>query len=771
MGLADLPRLYFNGFNFWSPSTFNNNDDYPTYDVPHVRLDWAWLRSQGVETTEQFWDWAIQPKQNQPNQDGRTETVPPAEWNYHGGNDSGFVAGDAPSIEDPAHFSKPVDGTKITGFSGRRGRYRSLGEGRRRGLGGLPVCFDVGGSPAKLVDVDPTAFWSSQLFADTFHVGSAAAGAGFGGPVAGRAHSRWIHLSRNYDTKRDFIITGPFGCMWQTALRKETLDWYGESPGRGPAHRLRQVLEEPDCIGLMVRFVSYETIYFQGRAFVDAHGQGTGGGQDSVSLGMEEMIRLYAAYRDARAAWDRGETTDRPPPPVNRAYSRTVGWIAPWRRGELVSMASGRTLLADDPSRPGQLHTVTPSAPGDLAAVPLGPAEVAVRTRKGRLDGISVDLGSAVPEVDAQTLALTGGLSANTGTGAKADFGTLRLSLAPALGPLGDPSTWTAVASLPYARYRKERYAETAGVVDLDVEELAEGVDLEALRSGRFVLSVAAGEGDNGATALVEAATTAQTDDRGVYVEEPDAPWGSGPTPTLTIQVRHLGGKPPPGTRLGIGQYLGIPGGASTWQRAVVGHPKRPAPGVEILPPAALHPAALPGGAGITVDVPFVDDGRPFAELTVGLRGLQPSMPILAFFPAAPGETPVAPGGLSSPSVTGAFYAVARTLPFHNERAVAFQRWLRSKPDIIEANERVFVDVFETFHLLYPVMSFIGDAMRFQGWRGRIMELTDPAAFDQAAYMPVMRNLSAGQRRILELWSSYLDGRPAAGRRLAQVGR
>ena len=41
MGLADLPRLYFNGFNFWSPSTFNNNDDYPTYDVPHLRLDWA----------------------------------------------------------------------------------------------------------------------------------------------------------------------------------------------------------------------------------------------------------------------------------------------------------------------------------------------------------------------------------------------------------------------------------------------------------------------------------------------------------------------------------------------------------------------------------------------------------------------------------------------------------------------------------------------------------------------------------------------------------
>jgi len=60
--------------------------------------------------------------------------------------------------------------------------------------------------------------------------------------------------------------------------------------------------------------------------------------------------------------------------------------------------------------------------------------------------------------------------------------------------------------------------------------------------------------------------------------------------------------------------------------------------------------------------------------------------------------------------------------------------------------------------LMDPAMRFLSAPLQFQAWRGRICAATDPAPFDAAAYVPVTRALSAGQRRMLELWNSYADG-------------
>ena len=103
-------------------------------------------------------------------------------------------------------------------------------------------------------------------------------------------------------------------------------------------------------------------------------------------------------------------------------------------------------------------------------------------------------------------------------------------------------------------------------------------------------------------------------------------------------------------------------------------------------------------------------------------------------------------------------------MPFDNLAAVDFDNWLKSKPDqthlpdVSLVNQRVFDEVFGLFYRLYPVMDFISNPMKFQEWRGKILDVTDPAIFKSARYMPVTRNLSAGNRKILEMWDDYLNG-------------
>jgi hypothetical protein len=157
------------------------------------------------------------------------------------------------------------------------------------------------------------------------------------------------------------------------------------------------------------------------------------------------------------------------------------------------------------------------------------------------------------------------------------------------------------------------------------------------------------------------------------------------------------------------------------------------------------------------VPVPYADDGNPFATVAVSVRAIRPGFPILVFDPLAPGTALASP----PPKVGGvctAFYSVVRVLPFHNEAAQDFHEWLKTGPTADLVTQRVFDEVFCTYFSMYPVMRFIRDPLQFQAWRGRILEATDPGLFNSAKYMPVTRSLSAGQRRMLELWDSYLNG-------------
>jgi hypothetical protein len=414
---------------------------------------------------------------------------------------------------------------------------------------------------------------------------------------------------------------------------------------------------------------------------------------------------------------------------VNRAYSNTVGWIAPWTTNDMRTAPVGRVLHAE-----GNVQPASPT----LEPLPIGPAllEYAVDPDDATLVGrVTIDLGSTIPELDS---ALT-----------KVDFGTIQLALAADDG--GEPKPF---AEIPYnGGYDKSAYKATAGVVDIPASRFLAPLSLADLE--RQLVVTFANPPAKTQIGLREAEYTAATDDRAVYLDEPGAPW-SPPERSVTVQVRYRGGKPPAGTRLQIGQYSPNPPGfgEGSWQLVSGTAAQSQTPFVEM-----DAGGNVVDGAYVTVAVPSDEDGRPYSTVTIVLSALRPGPPVLRFTPLGPAD-PVTepPGSVEFAALTQQFFANVRVLPFHNTMTAAFENWLRSGPSVDFVSQRVFDAVFRTFFLMYPTMRFIRDPLQFQAWRGPVCAVTDPAIFETAAYMPVTRSLSAGQRRMLELWNTYLDG-------------
>ena len=485
------------------------------------------------------------------------------------------------------------------------------------------------------------------------------------------------------------------------------------------AAQVIDALARPGVRGLMVRFVTYHTVYFQGPEFA----QGT-------KPDWKPIVKLYAEYAKALAKYERGGTGAAPPKPVNRAYSNTVGWIAPWTTNDMRSAATGRLLY--------NLSAVQP-VNSNFTPLPLGPAalEYAVEGNGStKVSRVALDLGSTIPEQDSTLV--------------KVDFGELQLALAPE-----GTTAATIFAKVPHAAgYDRAAYEAGAGVVDIPASRFVTQITEADLQRGIQVLFPPAAPGGSRQVGLDEAEYTAETDDRGVYVQEPGARW-SPPDPGVCIQVRRQGAKPPAGTQLRIAQYAPWTPGFNemNWKLVSATSGKLPAPF------AAMDAgAAVVDGGYVIVPVPTADDGLGYSAVTVKLSGLRPGPALLQLSAAPTFPKPAPPTDLSFPSLVAQMFANIRVLPFHNAMAEGYESWLLGGPSVDLATQRVWDAVFRTFALMYPAMRFIRDPLRFQAQRGRILAVTDPSLFERASYMPVTRPLSAGQRAMLEAWSKYLDG-------------
>lgn len=67
MSVLNFPRIYLNGFMYWNPPTFNNNDLLPLYDAVQMQMNWRFLNKYGINelnASETLMPWAITPQGN-----------------------------------------------------------------------------------------------------------------------------------------------------------------------------------------------------------------------------------------------------------------------------------------------------------------------------------------------------------------------------------------------------------------------------------------------------------------------------------------------------------------------------------------------------------------------------------------------------------------------------------------------------------------------------------------------------------------------------------
>jgi hypothetical protein len=292
----------------------------------------------------------------------------------------------------------------------------------------------------------------------------------------------------------------------------------------------------------MLRMVAYDTRYFNGPYF---------GAQGANQFpAMLKIRNLYVQYFNDLELYRKGLLQDPPPPPCNRAYSRLVGWLGVWDHGDLETIPGGRMLLpAIIPNQQPGLPMPQPLQPqavvGSGSGYPFGPATV---ERDADFTRITVDLCSTIPELDS--------------TGRIAPFGPIELGIEV------EGTYQHLVTVVPDSGAFEADYRRTAGLIDIASTALApvDGQPLTASQydSNPLVLKATSYTFDKDASpsewtakkvvALTENPLNAQTNTRGMYVDEPDA-LKPGPTSTFTVEVRDFGASPRAQTGLVVSQY------------------------------------------------------------------------------------------------------------------------------------------------------------------------------------------------------------------------
>jgi hypothetical protein len=405
MSILSFPRLFFRGLISWDPGLVNNGPD--VYDAANVKL----ILPSGV-TYQTFKQWVIDSGNGG--------------WNYYGTHTCEF----------------PESKTLITG-------------GNLSPSGSLVTTDPLVGKPVqfggKLVDLGPATSWTSQIYFDSFSFGDGQAGVS--SERYHRMHSRWINGQRNLG---GLPIAGGVAVVWQTVFPRDQLH-LSNSANSPLLKALEQAMQQADAQGLMLRFCTYSTVYYQNGILNDIPQQ------------PRTAQELHDLYRQ-------GEIFSNP------AYSLVVGAIGVWNRGELVSAPGGRYLAPGAP--------VTPTNPAAADAVRLGSC-VAEFDRPRSL--ISLDFNSTIPEIDSSL--------------AKASFGPLTLAVRQA-------GTVTPISTIAVGRYDRAAYENSAGIIDIPVAPDL----LDKIEVGELILQVQ--QDGQSVAALTEAKFLAQVDERDNYLNE-----------------------------------------------------------------------------------------------------------------------------------------------------------------------------------------------------------------------------------------------------------
>ncbi len=705
MSVLSFPRIYFKGFVEWDPCTFNNNDwqEFPTYDGAKVSLNWPFLATQNPPITPQnftsaFRPWAIELQQD--DVDSPSGPRVPAEWNMFGSHSSKFVQqGGSQSAS-----------TVITGGALSPTSFVSSDP-----LMGGPVVLDGDSqyAPAVLVDTNPFSFWSSQIYWGTISFGNAKCR--IAGPRNFRMHSRWLNLNRIANPYQSLTYpAGGVSCCWQTAIPFADVTW--PAAGTSPlADALQKAASQPGALGIMIRFSSYVNLYFQN------------GIMNTISPTPRTYTELAAALGDAWAAFqESGDTSKFFSQPC---YSHAVGVIGVWNEGEVASAPVGRYLVAANPVSPipaparvqarghAVLRATAESTPPP--AVPFGPVVATIENGV-----LSLDFNSAIPE--------EGYTSEEPPDLTKANFGPLSVGVM-------TNGAFHAIASIPYTQYDRSAYEASAGIIDVPLSSSSLNGPLAIQAEGQ--------------TVLVEQMYSAQTDSRGIYLDESGTAsftinvYGEGAlAPNANVLIARYG--PGAQTPADFGNLTLVPVGDADGNVQVVNFTNGTTTNVTV--------------GSVTTEVAIVTADET-GVATVDVSAQAPGFLVLAFYPYASGDAqPVPPANIGpGPTpfaqwITYQYYTTVRVHPFDDAVPQAFCDLWNTTHDSTQAWNFIYTNILYVYDMLFSVMlqyvnlgsqSTVEQSIQYI-WP----VIAADAAEESSGAMPVTRDMSAGNRLTLQLW-------------------
>ena len=697
MSTLKVPRLYFKGVSSWDPPTTNNNDQWPTFDFTNAELDWGYLASQTPPITranvkKQFPIWAQTLREFDPGGGAPPYQQPPAEWNYYGGANIAL------------NRSSPAGQTVITGGQTTYGGTIDTSDpviNAPINLYGDPFPGSTRPTSARMVDINPGAFWSTDFYLRGLTIGDASSPLLSGDIVPGtRMSSRFMNVQRNLNLDNGLEIAGVASIVMQTCLpnQRNNGNLRIDAGNSDLLALLDEMQEQPNVKGVMVRIVVYATLYFSREEFAGCNGL------------TEQYTRLTELWEEAL----KNNTT----PIQNPAVSTIVGTVGPWMNEELVSVPGGRYLFAGTSLAVTNASKYSEDTPPQ---VPLGPTFAELNTAGGDLY-LSLDLGSTIPEIDS--------------TLEKANFGPIDVKLS---------GNSTPLFTLNPHDYSKPIYDLSAGILDV---RLPDGFTADDFANG-FLEFEAQGKVAASETTLSSSAITVQTDQRGVYVNQSESA-------SFTLQVRQGGAIPTQPIKVLMQQYMpspAPPSGGGSWilpsasQTIAVVFTDAPDNIVMI----------EPGGVGeIEVNIKAVRPGFPNIVFFPFMDGDPVPQPPAVIIPVYNEHVPNPPLTIAS-----AFYNSVRVLPFDDGLPHAFVALWNATHDKNEAWNFIYYQIFYLYEVIYPVMKFIanldlGDQQAVEQNIEMIHTLIATDMEENTMYMPVTRELSSGKRIVLNMYYNIL---------------
>jgi hypothetical protein len=371
MSVLEFPRVYFRGEVAWDPVTTNN---YPTGQAP------AAYDEVGCDSTL-----------------GNTQVLSAAQvasFRQAAINEVGSAGNWNPA----GSYRCPFYNTYISGVD--------LGAGldTTDAFAKAPVGFT-----GMLVDCEPYGAFSSQLYFDDMSFGIQGGCRIYGKRIM-RFNDRFINFSANPSNN---MIAGVASVMWQTGFAKDQgleIDAFDSKV----LAKLKASMADPDVLGVMVRFVTYRTVYYNDPSL-------TNGSSTSAATALQTQLNAGGFQ-------------------PNPARSLLVGTVGLWRRNEVMTEASERALIATMATVPGQKP---PAARGPVVATAFAHA-----TSKG----IALDFSNTIP-------------CGNRATD-KLDLGTLTLTATDSPPAVAI----TRIATIDLSQYDRAAFEATSGIIDLPLD-------------------------------------------------------------------------------------------------------------------------------------------------------------------------------------------------------------------------------------------------------------------------------------------------------------